>query len=307
MFRTKAEANMWIAETEKAILQGKYGKQQPESNHTFNDLMQRYAKQVSPTKRGAEWEIKRINMLSRYGISSIPLEQLNQTHFAEWRDLRLGEVTPATVLREWNLISNALNIAVNEWKWLPENPLKGVRKPKQPPARTRRISQDEIDRLLYALGYSYSEKPETVTSRVGASMLFAIETAMRAGEIASLAWDNLDFEKRVAKLPMTKNGFPREVPLSAEAIRIIEQVKSVTESVNTVFNLNTAQIDALFRKAKKRAMIDDLHYHDSRAEAITRLAKKVDILTLARISGHRDMRQLQIYYRESVEDIAKRI
>ena len=305
MFRTKAEANMWIAETEKEILQGKYGK--PTNHHTFNDLMQRYAQQVSPTKRGAEWEIKRINMLSRYGIASIPLEILNQTHFAEWRDRRLGEVTPATVLREWNLISNALNIAVNEWKWLPENPLKGVRKPKQPPARTRRISQDEIDRLLYALGYSYSGKLETVTSRVGASMLFAIETAMRAGEIASLTWDNVDMVKRIAKLPMTKNGFPRDVPLSEEAIRIIEQVKSVTESVNTVFNLNTAQIDALFRKAKSRAMIEDLHFHDTRSTAITRLSKKVDILTLARISGHRDLKMLMIYYRESMEDIAKRI
>lgn len=162
-------------------------------------------------------------------------------------------------------------------------------------------------RLLFALGYEYMDKPDTVSARVGASMLFAIETAMRAGEIASLTWDSVDIDKRVAKLPMTKNGFPRNVPLSAEAMRIIDQVKSVTESVNTVFNLRTDQIDALFRKAKGRAIIDDLHYHDTRGEAITRLAKKVDILTLARISGHRDMRQLQIYYRESIEDIAKRI
>jgi integrase len=135
-------------------------------------------------------------------------------------------------------------------------------------------------------------------------MLFAIETAMRAGEIASLTWVNVNIEKRIAKLPITKNGFARDVPLSNEAIRILEQVRMDTESV---FNLRTDQIDALFRKAKQRALIDDLHYHDTRAEAITRLAKKVDILTLARISGHRDMRMLQIYYRESVEDIAKRI
>ena len=103
---------------------------------------------------------------------------------------------------------------------------------------------------------------------------------------------------------MTKNGFARDVPLSTEAIRILNQVKEDTESV---FNLTSGQIDSLFRKAKKRALIDDLHFHDSRAEGITRLAQKVDILTLARISGHRDLRMLQIYYRESAEDIAKKL
>ncbi len=300
-FRTKAEANMWIAETEKEILQGCYGKP---SDRTFGELLERYGKLVSSTKRGVDWELKKIASLSRDHISNIDLRELNQTHFSDWRDRRLCNVTPATVLREWNLISHALNIAVNEWKWLSSNPIKGVRKPKQPVARTRRITQDEIERLLLALGYSYSEKPATVISRVGASLLFAIETAMRAGEIAGLTWDNIDLEKRVAKLEMTKNGFPREVPLSEEATRILLQVKDDTESV---FNINTGQIDSLFRKAKSRALITDLHYHDSRAEAITRLAKKVDILTLARISGHRDLRQLQVYYRESVEDIAKRI
>lgn len=302
--RTKAEANIWITETEKEILSGKFN---AVPDKTFGDLMDRYGKQVSPTKRGASFELKRISKLAEDEISKVKLGELNQTHFAAWRDRRLKEVAAGTVLRDWNLISHALNIALSEWKWLLENPIKGVKRPKEPPHRERRITQDEIDRLLFALGYDYIEKPETISSRVGASMLFAIETAMRAGEIVSLTWDAVDLDKRIAKLPMTKNGFPRDVPLSSEAMRIIDQVKSVTESVSSVFHLRTDQIDALFRKAKTRALIDDLHFHDTRAEAITRLAKKVDILTLARISGHRDMRMLQIYYRESIEDIAKRI
>ena len=298
--RTKAEANMWIAETEKEILQGRHFI----ADKTFGDLMNQYGRLVSPGKRGGPWELKRIGKINADQIAKVSLAELNQTHFAEWRDRRLREVTAATVLRDWNLISHALTIAASEWKWLHDNPIKGVKRPKPPPHRTRRITRDEIDRLLLALGYSYTAKPETATARVGASMLFAIETAMRAGEIVSLTWDNIDLERRVAHLPMTKNGFPRDVPLSGEAIRILNQVMGETESV---FNLRTSQIDALFRKAKARALIDDLHYHDARAEAITRLAAKVDILTLARISGHRDLRQLQIYYREGVEDIARRL
>lgn len=158
---------------------------------------------------------------------------------------------------------------------------------------------------MLALGYDQNSKPETVTARVGAAMLFAIETAMRAGEIVALTWENVDLGKRVAHLPKTKNGFPRDIPLSAEAIRIMCQVK--LDGSESVFNIRSDQVDALFRKAKKRAMIENLTFHDSRAEAITRMAKKVDIMTLARISGHRDIRILMVYYRESAEDIAKRL
>lgn len=299
-FRTKAEANMWIAETEKEIIQGKYGV----TDKTFGDLMERYGQVVSSTKRGEEWELKKIGSLLRDPIAKIKLSELNQTHFADWRDRRLQTVTDGTVLREWNLITHALNISMREWRWISSNPIQNVRKPKAPLPRTRRIAIDELNRILYALGYDYQFKSSTVSFRVACSLLFAIETTMRAGEIVSLTWDNVNLEKRVAKLPMTKNGFARDVPLSTEAIRILNQVKEDTESV---FNLTSGQIDSLFRKAKKRALIDDLHFHDSRAEGITRLAQKVDILTLARISGHRDLRMLQIYYRESAEDIAKKL
>jgi integrase len=300
-FRTKAEANMWIAETEKGIIRGNHNSPQ---DKTFGDLLHKYGATVSVTKRGKDWELWRVKAISNEPIGKVPLNELNQTHFVDWRDRRLETVAPSSVTRDWNLISHALNIAVREWKWLHDNPIKDVRKPKEPPHRERRITQDEIDRLLLALGYEYNNKPERTAARVGAALLFAIETAMRAGEIVSLHWDNVDLESRVARLLMTKNGFPRTVPLSSEAIRILNQVRCETESV---FNLSSDKIDSNFRSAKKRALIEDLRFHDSRAEAITRLSKKVDILTLARISGHRDLRMLQIYYRESMEDIAKRI
>jgi integrase len=55
-------------------------------------------------------------------------------------------------------------------------------------------------------------------------------------------------------------------------------------------------------------MLENLHFHDSRADALTRMARKMDVMTLARVSGHRDLRQLlDAYFRESASDIAKRI
>lgn len=74
-----------------------------------------------------------------------------------------------------------------------------------------------------------------------------------------------------------------------------------------VFGLNESQVDALFRKAKGLAGITDLHFHDTRHTAITRLAKKVPVLDLARMVGHRDIKMLMVYYNESAEDIARRL
>ena len=145
------------------------------------------------------------------------------------------------------------------------------------------------------------------TSRVGSALLFAIETAMRVGEIVDVTWDQVDLDRRAVHIPKTKNGSPRDVPLSSEAIRIITQLKPITKD-STVFDLRTDQVDALFRKAKARALIEGLHFHDSRREALTRLAKIFGVMELAKISGHRDLRILQtVYYAPSVEDLASKL
>lgn len=270
-FNTKTEASFWAAETEKDILAGHVGKI---PDKTFAELLRRYGNDVSTTKRGCDWELKRINMLCRDEMTSVMLTDLKPDIFASWRDRRLRVVSVGTVLREWNLLSHAINVAIKEWCWLRENPLKNIKRPAQPRPRDRLISDDELQRLLFALGYEYDRHPETYSARVGAALLFAIETAMRAGEICGLNWENVNIEKCTARLIKTKNGHKREIPLSTEAIRILNQVKSESDSV---FNLKSSQVDSLFRKAKKMTIIEDLHFHDSRATAITRLAKKVDI------------------------------
>ena len=74
-----------------------------------------------------------------------------------------------------------------------------------------------------------------------------------------------------------------------------------------LFRVSDTSRDALFRKAVGRLKISDLHFHDARGEALTRLSRRVDILTLQRISGHIDINQLAGYFRESPADIAKRL
>lgn len=309
-FTTKAEAQAWATKAEAEIFAGARGEV---SDRPFRDLLDRYAREVSPTKRGVRWEQIRLAKLSRDRIADVPLPRLSSESFADWRDRRLIEVSPASVIREWNLLSSACNIAVREWRWLQENPMKGVRRPKQPEARDRRIEEREIERLLWALGYDHASPPVTVSSRVGAAMLFAIESALRAGEICALRWGDVFLEERYLKVRGGEGGCKtaaakRDVPLSSESLRIIGRLgQSREEGDDRVFRLSTSQIDALFRKAKASAMIEGLHFHDTRHESITRLAKKLDVLELARMVGHRDLKMLMVYYNETAANLAKKL
>ena len=180
----------------------------------------------------------------------------------------------------------------------------GLQQPQASKPRTQRFTQEDIDEIINVSGYIESLK--TAKARTGAALLFAIETAMRAGEICNLTWDNVNLEKRTAYLPMTKHGSSRTVPLSKNAVRILERLRDELEQGNTCFQVKSNILDATFRKLKKAVNKDELHFHDTRREALTRLAKKVDVMTLAKISGHKDIRILQnVYYAPNMEEVAE--
>lgn len=139
--------------------------------------------------------------------------------------------------------------------------------------------------------------------RTALAFLFAIETAMRAGEICSLTWDNVNLTRRVAHLEMTKNGHSRDVPLSEKAITLFEQLKNL--DLKSVFDLDADSLSTMFRRACRVCEISDLHFHDSRREALTRMSKKVAVMDLAKISGHRDIKiLLNTYYAPDAANLA---
>lgn len=89
-------------------------------------------------------------------------------------------------------------------------------------------------------------------------------------------------------------------------MRILERLRDEIEQGDTCFQVKSNILDATFRKLKKAVNKDELHFHDTRREALTRLAKKVDVMTLAKISGHKDIRILQnVYYAPNMEEVAE--
>ena len=103
----------------------------------------------------------------------------------------------------------------------------------------------------------------------------------------------------------TKNGNPRTVPLSKAAVKVLEGLQLLEDCKRKAFNLKSDSLDVNFRKLRDRCGIEGLHFHDLRREGLTRMAAKVDVLTLAKISGHTDLRILQrVYYAPDMGDIA---
>ena len=111
--------------------------------------------------------------------------------------------------------------------------------------------------------------------------------------------------RRTASLPgaITKTGRGRDVALSTRAVQLLELLPPTTKA--GCFGMTSLQLYPIFRKLKQKAAIEGLNFHDTRHEAITRLAKKMPVLALARNVGHSDINQLMTYYNEPAENLAR--
>jgi integrase len=293
-FHTKLQAQEWAVPIERDLLAGRYNPNQ----HTLTEALDRYAREISPKKGGARWELLRIAVFQRSTMAAKPLSRLTEDDISRWREDRLQAVSGATVRREMNLWQSVLEVARKEWKWIDRNPVVDVKKPPSPRSRQRGVRQAEIDTL--APHFTAAGMREVFDG-----FLLGIETAMRAGEMWSLERPQIDLERSVAHLTKTKNGDTREVPLSPRAVEIIQAL--LADGREVLFSVPKASRDTLFRKGRQAAGILDLHFHDSRSEGVSRLSKTFDVLELARVVGHRDIRSLMHYYRTDAADLAKRL
>ena len=277
-FPSKGAAQSWAGQQEAEIMAGERGEI---PNLTVAALLQRYAKEVSRGKKGERWEVIRLTALERDRIASVRLRTLDSPHVADWQQRRLQAVSAASVRRERNLLNNVFEIARKEWRWLKRNPFEGVRRPKDGKPRDRIATDEELAKLL-----------ELASPAMQRAIVGAVETGMRAGELAS----NPEIRGRVAYLLDTKNGTAREVPLSEKAVECFP------------VGLSAGSISALFAQLCERAGVEGLTYHDLRRTAIVRLAQKLTPMELAKMVGHKDLRMtLNVYYKQDAEAVAAKL
>lgn len=234
-------------------------------------------------------------------IASYSLANLSPAVVARFRDERLLTVSSGTVIRDLSVLSSVINHVRREWGIVIQNPCELVRKPRAPLGRTRLLDAAEEARLLHEL--------RPVGRRnvwMKPVVQLALETAMRRGELLALRWESMDLAKRTAYLPLTKNGRPRHVPLSLAAVSILEALSRSPDG--RVFPITAAALVAAFTHACKRAGIVDLHFHDLRHTATTRIAEKLpNVVELAAVTGHQSLQMLKRYYHPRAEDLARKL
>ena len=263
---------------------------------TLRDALLMYRDRVSIFKKGHEQEKHRINLYCRHPLAAKPVRDITSVDIAQFRDERLmqinprtgNRITPATVRLDLALLSDMFRIGKIEWGICDDNPVTNIRKPKVPPGRDRRLSAREERLILRSCAQRGSKELQAIIQ-------LALETAMRQGELLSMRWEHVNLKGRIVHLPETKNGSKRDVPLTMAARDIIAAQGS--KASGRVFTYTSNGLKSSWKWTIKKLGIQDLHFHDLRHEAISRLVERgvFDLMEVAAISGHRSLSMLKRY------------
>ena len=178
--------------------------------------------------------------------------------------------------------------------------------PKADNARTRRLEIGEEQKLL-----------DTNNQKLRRIIVLALETAMRRGEILNIKRSHIDFQKSVLLIPSTKTDTPRTIPLSTDAITSLRGQLRASQSVSgdviplherPLFTYSLRGLSGAFLRLCRRLNIDNLHFHDLRHEATSRLFEKgLNPVEVATITGQKDTKMLMRYTHLRVEDLVGRL
>lgn len=212
-FLAKEDAQRWARGIERQMDLGEFSP--PESvTATLAELLTRYEKEVTPSKRGATQEKYRLSVLRADKIAKLNAKAITPAEVAAFRDRRLAKVKPTTALHDLCTLSAVLEHARLEWSVPIANPVRAIRKPSLGQGRDRRLAQGEFERLE-------TELKKCRNKWMAALFIFSIETACRRGEALKLKWADVDLPKRLAVFRGTKTGGNRVIPLSAKALEVM--------------------------------------------------------------------------------------
>jgi integrase len=214
-----------------------------------------------------------------------------------------------TINHYFNTISKLFQMLSGEWDLEIVNPIKGIRRMPPSQGRSKRVHRviestllNACDALSYPLLKSIIE--------------FAIQTGMRRGEIMGLSWGDLDLAERKAYLHTSKNGEPRQVPLTQRALEVLKALPK--DEAGIAFPMTLHDLRGQFNRARAYAKerwievgvnpFDDLRFHDLRHEALSRLSDLgLNVIELSCISGHKTLGMLKRYTHPSHEAILNKL
>ena len=314
-FNYREDAEKWARQIEAELDRGLFMDRRDAERTTFAELASRYAEEYAPHHyRSAGWKFKLKHLRGFFGHYA--LSAITPKLVTSFRDSRLQapdprfrtdsanapRISPGTVKMELDLLSKVFDVASKEFGiTLPNgNPVARIRKPKDSSRRERRLSPDEEHRL-------HEECRTYRNAWLLPAVMLAVETGMRQGELLALEWRHVNLSRRVALLPMTKNGEARAVPLSPTAVEVLQALPRDIKGV--VLPIGKMTLYNAFQMACQRAGLLDFTFHDLRHEALSRLAERGDfsVLELAAVSGHKTLQVLKRYTHLQAEKLAQKL
>jgi integrase len=305
-FNNKTDALKWARNVESQLDLGTLAPKQ--TMPRLMPMVDRYVEEVTPTKKGKSQERYRANHFRKTKLADIAIDKITGEVVAQYRDSRLKEVSPNTVRLELAFLSVVFEQCRKEWGLAVSNPLRQIRMPKPGKPRQRRLEAGEEEALLQACRESGAHYLQTF-------VILALETGMRFGELAGVAWENLNLQKRTIYLPDTKNGSPRTVPLSTRALNAIQtQPRSIDGRLFSVKpgSIRSAFLIALYRaqatQPDSKMFLRELRFHDLRHEAVTRLFERgLNPIEVGMVSGHKTLSMLQRYTHLRSSDLVTKL
>ncbi len=300
-FARLTDAKRWAQSTEASMHEGRYFKSSESKKHSLADLIEKYISEVLPSKPKNAVNTIRNLLWWKDNLGSYRLSDITPAMIAQQRDKLLNSNTmrntkrsPSTVIRYLAALSHAYTVAMNEWGWVDDSPLRKVTKPSTPRGRVRYLSDTEREALLKVCKASKSNYLYII-------VVLAISTGMRHGEILNLCWDQVDFSRGKITLHDTKNGESRSVPLVGHALAILKALSKI-QRIDTKLlfpGLNPKKpVDTRkpWYTALKKAEIDNFRFHDLRHCTASYLAMNgASLAEIAEVLGHKTLSMVKRY------------
>lgn len=308
-FPNKTAAKKWAQRTELEIRENRYFKHSEASKHTMSELIDRYIKQVLPAKRDARNQERQLlvwkDKIGGKAISDVTAAVVVQARdeLTSEKARGSGSRSGATVNRFLAILSHVFSVAIRDWQWADQNPVKGVSRLKEPPGRVRYLSDEERQALLDAC----SEQSPTLLLIV----VLALSTGARRGEIMNLRWKDVDMNAGRATLNETKNNERRALPIAGYALELLKQHSKVRQfDSELVFpdphdGSKPWSFETTWRNARKRAEVEDFRFHDLRHSAASYLAMSgATTAEIAEVLGHKTLQMVKRYAHLSDQHIS---
>ncbi len=300
-FKKYDDAVIYLKTTEVGIMKNEIINPKEATKWTVAEAIDWYIKNPNPHRKlETRKHFQRLHFLQEE-FKGFTIQTFTPKILSKWIDKRLEINAKATVYHYYVALKNALVHHAVQHNYS-QNIFNLVKCPTTSGQRNRRFSPDETRKVFKTI----NKRCNTKKKELKLTILFALETCCRIGEMLQLKWGQVNIEKRSIEFlaETTKTRTFRKIPITSVARNILVWVKKhhnpendKNKRVFCFYHHNEHHLSRQFQIVCEKAEINDIRWHDLRHEAVSRMFERTTMtdIEIASISGHKDITQLSRY------------